>query len=238
MKEMEVLRNWHLIVGAAGGIGQEIARILSIEGHIAIGVDAHEQSVPELAEHIIASLPESGFHWLSDLIKRRGLPCGVAFAHGFYQRWSLEDYDRNKYEQVLSSNFDSTFWLLKELVPRLAKARGGRIVVIGSQAAATGGLDPVYAASKAASVALVKSIAREYARYGILVNIVAPGPIETPMAFNAMPVGRIQYYRETIPIGRFVTPAEVAETVVFLLTSKQGGINGATIDIDGGLVRR
>lgn len=230
--------DWHLVIGARGCIGKVISSQLTTLGYRVKGVDAvnHEEKSDDGI--ITARLPEDGFGWMDALIDQAGLPVGVVCAQGVYGRWSIQSYDQERFNEVLASNFSATFWLLHKLVPAMASHHGGRIVVIGSQAGATGGADPLYAASKAACVALIKSIAREYGEFGITANVISPGPVDTEMAKRAMTSERIEHYKHIIPIRRMMYASEIAEVCTFLLTSTQCAINGATIDVDGGLVRR
>ena len=116
-------------------------------------------------------------------------------------------------------------------------ARGfGRVVLIGSSAGITGAGAappplPGYAASKAGAMALVKSIAAEYAGSGVTANALAPTLIDTGM------LGTLDAdYRSSIPVGRYGTPAEVAALVVFLCSGHAGYITGEIVDINGGFL--
>ncbi len=229
---------WYLVIGACGGIGQEVVKRLTEVAHKVVGVDVTEKSSANSWQYIIAKIPESGFGWLDILIKTHGAPCGVVFAQGVYKRIHLEEYNQNNFDEILSSNYSAVFWSLQMIIPRMVIGGGGNVVVISSQAGATGGADPVYASAKAACNALVKSIAREYGKSNISINVVSPGPVNTNMAFSAMSTDLITRYKNSIPIGRFSEAVEVADIVNYLLVSSKGAINGTTIDIDGGLVRR
>jgi NAD(P)-dependent dehydrogenase (short-subunit alcohol dehydrogenase family) len=140
-------------------------------------------------------------------------------------------------ELTISENFLATAVVVQLVLDAMVKAGGGRIVLVTSQASTAGGTDALYAAAKAGLVALVKSVAREFSRFGVLCNAVSPGPVDTPMATVMGPELR-RDYEHRIPIGRFASPSEVGEVIVFLLMMEGGAISGATIDVDGGLIRR
>ncbi|MCW5770169.1 MAG: SDR family oxidoreductase [Rhodospirillaceae bacterium] len=112
----------------------------------------------------------------------------------------------------------------------------GRIVAISSAAAQIGGYrgSADYIASKAAVIALIKVAARQAAAQGITANSVAPGPIETPMFREAVPVGGEGPMLAHVPLGRMGQPEEVAAAIAFLATPEAAYITGSTIDVNGG----
>lgn len=230
---------WALIAGVNGGIGRATVERLLGQNVPVIGLD-RTLEVPEgLLDYHQVDLGnrQQVEAVLRDISGPRGNPTYVVLAMGTYLRKSLDDYSYEEARATFADNFWSAFLVLKMLMPKLRNAGGARVVCVGSQASVTGGLDIPYAASKAALTAMIKSLAREYAGDGLRFNCVNPGPVDTPMA-DAMGDERRKFYEERIPIGRFVTADEVAEAIVWLLTSDGNGINGAAIDIDGGLVRR
>ena len=226
-----------VLTGACGGIGTAIARRLAGNYQI-LGID-RESSGDWRGDFLRLNLnSEAAVETASAEIVGRKVPISaLIFAAGTYRRYPIARYDLASLNEIMWDNFTSIFFLLKGLLPHMVENGGGRIVLISSQAGATGGLDAGYAASKAAAVALMKSVAREFGPFGIRCNAVSPGPVTTPMA-DVMGDARKEYYAHSIPIGRLGTADEVAEVVAFLATSAVDGLNGATIDVDGGLVRR
>ncbi len=145
-------------------------------------------------------------------------------------RMKVEDWDA-----VLSVNLKSAFLCSKEAVKIMAKQRYGRIVNISSVVAFTGNPGQVnYSASKAGLVGLTKTIALEYASRGITCNAVAPGFIQTAMT-DKLPEDIKKKMLESIPLGRFGTPEDVAEAVVFLASPQAGYITGHVIHVNGGM---
>ncbi|RME63918.1 MAG: 3-oxoacyl-[acyl-carrier-protein] reductase [Nitrospirae bacterium] len=145
-------------------------------------------------------------------------------------RMKVEDWDA-----VLSVNLKSAFLCSKEAVKIMAKQRYGRIVNISSVVAFTGNPGQVnYSASKAGLVGLTKTIALEYASRGITCNAVAPGFIQTAMT-DKLPEDIKKKMLESIPLGRFGTPEDVAEAVIFLASPQAGYITGHVIHVNGGM---
>jgi 3-oxoacyl-[acyl-carrier protein] reductase len=119
----------------------------------------------------------------------------------------------------------------------MKRRRSGRIVNLASLAAKVGGVfaGANYAASKAGVVCLTKSLAKQLAKYGVTVNAVAPGVIETDMTRDFPDEVQTNFLRQ-IPLGRYGQPDEVAAAVAFLVSDEAGYITGATIDVNGGLL--
>ena len=142
--------------------------------------------------------------------------------------------DQDKAEAVMQVNYFAFARIARAVVRPMMRARHGRIVAIGSvigQLASQG--NAAYAASKAALLAYVKTLAIESARRGVTVNYVAPGFVDTEMmapfaAYRQPTEGRI-------PAGRFAQPSEIAAVVGFLCSREAGYVNGAAIPVDGGL---
>lgn len=142
--------------------------------------------------------------------------------------------DQDKAEAVMQVNYFAFARIARAVVRPMMRARAGRIVAIGSvigQLASQG--NAAYAASKAALLAYVKSLAIESARRGVTVNYVAPGFVDTDM------MAPFADYRKPtegrIPAGRFAKPREIAAVVAFLASPEASYVNGAYIPVDGGL---
>lgn len=149
---------------------------------------------------------------------------------GVFLRMSVDDFD-----QVLATNLRGTFLVIKAFARAMAKARGGRIVNIGSVVGLTGNAGQVnYAASKAGLVGLSKSLAQELAARAITVNVVAPGFIRTDMT-AAVPQEHQQAMLATIPLGRVGEARDVAAAVAFLCSDAASYITGQTLVVDGGM---
>ncbi|MGH7539540.1 MAG: 3-oxoacyl-[acyl-carrier-protein] reductase [Gemmatimonadota bacterium] len=141
-----------------------------------------------------------------------------------------------EWEEVLRTNLSGAFYMIRAATRGMMKRREGRIVNISSVVALTGNRGQSnYAASKAALVALTKSVAQELASRGVLANVVAPGFIETDMT-AALPHDVQQGMLSRIPLGRFGTPQDVARAVRFLVGPAATYITGQVVVVDGGMV--
>jgi 3-oxoacyl-[acyl-carrier protein] reductase len=136
---------------------------------------------------------------------------------------------------VIDTNLTATWRLAKRVVPKMMKARWGRIVLVSSVGAYIGAPGQAnYAASKAGLIGLARSIAREYGPRGITANVVAPGPIDTDM-LASMPEDRRAALGSQVPVGRIGSVEEVAAAVTFLASEPAAYITGAVVPVDGGL---
>jgi len=145
---------------------------------------------------------------------------------------SFEDYAPEEWEQVFRVNVRGPALLTQAIWPHMVNQGGGKIVCIGSIAGRMGGLraGPHYTASKGAIHAFVKWAARKGAPFGIYVNGIAPGPIDTPMIANQ------GYTAEGIPLGRLGQPEDIAMAVVFLASQASNFITGQILDVNGGIL--
>ena len=144
------------------------------------------------------------------------------------------DYPVEEWERVLRINLTSQFLCCRALAPHMAKGKYGRIVNIASIAGKEGNPNAVaYSASKAGVIALTKSLGKELARTGILVNCVTPAAAKTAI-FDQMTEEHIGYMLSKIPMNRFVTVEEIAALVCWLASEDCSFSTGAVFDISGG----
>lgn len=141
----------------------------------------------------------------------------------------LEEAD---WEKVIDVSLNSFFFLNKAFLPHMIQQRWGRIITMASVSGEAGQRGQTnYAAAKGALISASKSLARELARKGILVNVVSPGLIATDMS-QSVPVNEVL---PLIPLGRFGQPEEVAKAVAFLASDDASYINGTVLQVNGGL---
>jgi NAD(P)-dependent dehydrogenase (short-subunit alcohol dehydrogenase family) len=245
-------RRTAVVTGAGGpaGIGRVTARLLAEHGwHVALvdinaeGLDvveaelrdaghtdvlavttdiASESSVREAFDRFDAELPP-----VVGLVNLAGIACPTP----------LHECDLKEFERVMAVNVTGSFLMLKAAAPRMMQQGAGRIVNTSSITAFDGGgtfSKGVYATAKAAVLGMCRGAARELGPYGITVNVLAPGPIDTEIMGGRLTEDRKASMSAGIPLGRVGQPAEIAETIAFLLSDGAAYINGATIQIDGG----
>jgi 3-oxoacyl-[acyl-carrier protein] reductase len=136
---------------------------------------------------------------------------------------------------VLDTNLTGGFRVAKRAVPKMMRARWGRIIFLGSVVGSVGQAGQAnYAASKAGLVGLARSLAREFASRNITVNVVAPGPVATDM-FAAVDDSMRDAITEAVPLGRMAEPDEIAAAISFLASDAAGYITGVVLPVDGGL---
>lgn len=146
-------------------------------------------------------------------------------------KMSIPEWDR-----VMAVNIRGAFLCCHFAVPRMIERGGGAIVSISSIAVKIGSLvaGSHYVISKAGIVGLTKILAREVAEYGIRVNAVAPGRIDTPMIWE-VPAEVNEAYKNAIPLKRLGRPEDIADGILFLLSEKASYITGVVLDINGGV---
>jgi NAD(P)-dependent dehydrogenase (short-subunit alcohol dehydrogenase family) len=144
------------------------------------------------------------------------------------------DYPLDAWRQVIDVNLNGLFHCCREVVPLMRAAGYGRIVNIASVAGKDGNPNAsAYSASKAAVIALTKSMGKELADTGVRVNCVTPAAVKTAI-FEQMSEQHIQFMLSKIPMGRFGTPDEVAALVAWLCTEECSFSTGAVFDLSGG----
>ena len=158
---------------------------------------------------------------------------------GIYRIAAVEDIADEDWARMFAVHVNGTFYTCRAVLPGMIAARSGAIVNMSSLHAVRGQANAAhYAAAKGAIIGLTKSIAREKGPLGIRANAVAPGPIDTPLWRGAVPPDEIDAVMakrsEIIPMGRLGAPAEVAQTIVHLLSPAASYITGQVVTIDGG----
>jgi NAD(P)-dependent dehydrogenase (short-subunit alcohol dehydrogenase family) len=139
------------------------------------------------------------------------------------------------WDRVIDTNLTGTYRVTRRAVPKMIRARRGRIILVSSVVAMTGSAGQAnYAASKAGMIGFARSLAREIGSRGVTVNVVAPGFTETDMT-AALSEARRADITAAVPLQRMASPAEVASAVTWLASDGAGYVTGAVIPVDGGL---
>jgi 3(or 17)beta-hydroxysteroid dehydrogenase len=229
-----------LVTGASGAIGAAIAQAIDAEGATAIRSDL---TGPGDVRHALDVTAESDWRRLAAVIaETAGRLDGLVNAAGIVAIGTVEDTDFATWRQVMAINLDGTFLGCKYALP-LLKIGGGSIVNISSVSGLVGGHNlAAYNASKGGVRLLTKSVALHGARLKppVRCNSVHPAFIEGPMAEGMIaqfrdPARAREKLAASVPLGRFGTPAEVAELAVYLLSDESAFVTGAEFVLDGGL---
>ncbi|MEA3135456.1 MAG: 3-oxoacyl-[acyl-carrier protein] reductase [Gammaproteobacteria bacterium] len=236
-----------LVTGAASGLGKGIAIAFAREGANVIAADKVEEvraaevlagirghggealfvQTDVSSETSVRSMADAAltrFGRVDILVNNAGI-----FTESLIENMPVDDWDR-----VVNTNLRGTFLCTRALIGQMLDRGDGRIINIASQIGQIGGRSVGhYAASKAGIIGLTKSLAREVSTRGVLVNAIAPGPIETPMLDDESEEWRSAKFAE-LPIGRFGTVDEVTPTAVLLASAEGSYYVGQTLGPNGG----
>ena len=226
-----------LVTGAASGIGRACARRLAIEGLHVAAVDLQTALLDDIADEVVSvhTLDVTDYDAVAATVAEIGGVDVVVNSAGIVGPqvpiWEmpLEDWER-----TLAVNLTGTFNTIKATIGGMRERGWGRIVNIASIAGKEGNPNMVgYSASKAGVIGLTKSVGKEAATDGVLVNAVAPAVIATPMNADTTPEV-LEYMLARIPMGRLGLVDEVAELVSWLSSDACSFSTGAVYDISGG----
>lgn len=226
-----------LVTGGSRGIGLACARAFAAAGD-RVAVTSSSTPIDEeglLTVKCDVTDPEQVDAAVAQVEDQLG-PVEVLVANaGITRDGLLVRMPEDDFHAVLDTNLTATWRLAKRIVPKMMKARWGRIIVVSSVGAYLGAPGQTnYAASKAGLIGLARSIAREYGPRGITANVIAPGPIATDM-LDAMPEDRRDQLASQVPVGRIGQVDEVAAAVRFLASDDAAYITGAVLPVDGGI---
>lgn len=230
------------VTGGAKGIGAAIARRLAADGALVTIADLDIAAAQALAQEIAArAVPLDvtdparvaavmAEHGPFDILVNNA---GVD-QHAFFTRTSPDDWRR-----LIAINLESVFATTHSALPAMQSAGFGRLINIASEAGRLGSRGgAVYAAAKGGVIAFTRSIARENGSKGITANVIAPGPIDTPLLRQALEQGGdklLQFMTGATLAGRLGTPEEVAAAVAFLASAEAGFITGEVLGVSGGM---
>jgi len=237
-----------MVTGASGPIGAAIAAALAGEGMVvAVGYRTRAAEAEQVAEDIRAA-GRLALAVRIDVTNRDSVDRAVAAvedahgavevlvsnagitADGLVAQMSLEQW-----RAPLEIGLDGTFTLVRRVVPEMMRSRWGRIVAISSVVGLSGSAGQTnYGAAKAGLVGFTRALARELAPRSITANVVAPGPIATPLLEKAG-AARVQVITDAVPLRRLGRPEEVGGAVAFLCSDIAAYVTGAVIPVDGGL---
>ncbi|MGH6633291.1 SDR family NAD(P)-dependent oxidoreductase [Sphingopyxis sp.] len=226
-----------LVTGAGSGIGLATARRLAADGARVLSVDRAG------AVDVVADVTEPGIN--ARLVAEAeaqlgGLDIIVACA-GITGMQMLDGHGDEFFDTMMAVNVTAVFRLMRDAMPPLKRSPHGRIILIGSVMSSFGEAGmTAYSASKHAVLGMTRSVAAEVGAFGITVNCIQPGAIDTPMtapAFTAMPEFK-QRWIEKASLGRLGQPEDIADVAAFLASDDARFMSGHGLFVDGGATQR
>jgi 3-oxoacyl-[acyl-carrier protein] reductase len=233
------------VTGSTRGIGRCIAETLHAAGaNVAVigrakeSADAVATAIGERARGFACDVTDSGSlrRAIADCESTLG-PIDILVNNAGVTRDNLLiRLSEQDWNDVLTANLTAAFVSTQAVIKGMMKRRYGRIVNVTSIVGITGNKGQAnYAASKAGLIGFTKSVAKEYAARGVLVNCVAPGFIDTDMT-AALPEATRSALLESIPLGRLGAPVDVAGAILFLASDLAAYVTGQTLIVDGGMI--
>jgi 2-dehydro-3-deoxy-L-rhamnonate dehydrogenase (NAD+) len=244
MNQLDLAGRHAVITGGAAGLGLAIARRLLSSGATLTLWDRDAQALARAAAELGAGVytvaVDVGDHASvvravqQTLVHAPAVDVLVNSAGVTGPNVKVWDYPPEAWQQVMQVNLNGLFHCCREIVPLMRARNYGRIVNIASVAGKDGNPNAsAYSASKAAVIALTKSLGKELADTGVRVNCVTPAAVRTAI-FDQMSAEHIAFMLSKIPMGRFGTPEEVAAMVGWLCTEECSFSTGAVFDLSGG----
>jgi NAD(P)-dependent dehydrogenase (short-subunit alcohol dehydrogenase family) len=241
-----------VITGAAKGIGLGCARVLGAAGAAIAGLDLDQaglhdalqplQSHDVTAEGYVANVGQAAdvTDAIDQVVKRFGRIDILVNNAGTHDGKGTEEASASDWDRIITNNLKSVFLITRAALPYL-KASRGSIVNMGSMVGLVGqAKSAAYSASKGGIAALTKNMALDFAPYGIRVNCVCPGWVETPLVnawFSLQPdeTASRAYVNSIHPLGRIASADEIGNVVLFLASDQASFVTGVAIPVDGGV---
>ncbi|MCF3653574.1 MAG: 3-oxoacyl-ACP reductase FabG [Aigarchaeota archaeon] len=235
-----------IVTGAGQGIGREIALQLAASGAKVALIDVSDKIFDVLEEikgrggdglaiKCDVSSWDDAHKAVGQVLEKYGRIDILVNNAGIAPFKPLAVMSEQDWDKVLDINLKGVFNFTRAVLPKMIEQRYGKIISISSAIGSVVGFPNAahYAASKAGIAGFTRALALEVAQYGINVNSIAPGPIETP-ALQSLGKEALEQLKHAIPLGRLGKPEDVANLVLFLASDKSSFITGQNIIIDGG----
>lgn len=243
-----------LVTGGASGIGLECSRAFAAKGAEVVVSDLNDEDVQNQASRLLdeglnvhplvidvadQSSIDGGFAWCDEKLAQLDILVTCA---GIGSTMKIPEQDWALWRHVLDVNLMGTFFCVQAAIERMStQSGGGRIVCIASDAGVNGGgglvVDTPYAASKAATLSMVKSVARELSGGNIRINALSPGPTDSPFMAKVSPELKTRI-AAAIPVGRMGRPSDMAAAILFLCSDEAEFVYGSAMDVNGGSIFR
>jgi 3-oxoacyl-[acyl-carrier protein] reductase len=250
MNKQDLTGRVAIVTGASTGIGRWSAIALA-ECGAAVAINYHRnQAGAEETKRIIEEASGRAIIIQADVSMKKGAQSVVEEARAklgpidilvnnagdLIQRCSLLDFSEETWDRVINLNFKSVLLCSQAAMREMMERKGGTIINVGSIAGHHGGGPgaAVYAAAKAGVMCLTKGLAKELAPFGVRVNGVAPGVIETPFHERMSTPELLKQFVTAIPLGRLGTAEECGRVIAFLASDAASYIHGEMIEINGG----
>ena len=228
-----------LVTGASRGIGKTIAKSLQSYGNAYVTA-RNEEKLKEFGNemYFVCDLSkEEDLLKLGDFIQEKKIDILVNNA-GEYTYCGIEDTEISKLNEMLSINLKAPIYLMHSAIPHMKKNKFGRVINIGSISGVMGeAYASMYSATKAGLIGLSKATGLELAEFGITVNTINPGWVDTELGKSSIEDSEFseEEILESVPQRRFVKPEEIAGLVKYLISEEAKGITGQSINICAGL---
>ncbi|WP_321818166.1 MULTISPECIES: SDR family NAD(P)-dependent oxidoreductase [unclassified Paraburkholderia] len=228
-----------VVTGAAGGIGRAICDAFAASGARTVNWDrvSGETASPHAPRHVAVDVtrPETVEAALAATLKEFGRIDFLVNNAGFAgSTVPLDAYSPAEWQRIVEVNLLGTYHVCRHVVPVMRKTGAGRIVNVASLAGKEGTPNAsAYSAAKAGVIALTKSLGKELAQAGVLVNAIAPAAVDTPLLAQMSPA-HVQTMIDKSPMGRLGTVEEVAGLALWLCSDSCSFSTGATFDLSGG----
>jgi len=249
--ELQLRGRVAVVTGGSRGIGRAIVELLSelgahvvvnyVKGHAAaeaVATAARGRAVQAISVQADVARPLEAQQLIAAAIEHFKRVDILVCNAGIWEGAQLEEMSEELWDRTIDINLKGTWTVCRAVVSQMKKQRAGKIVILTSTAGQRGEANySNYAASKGAQIAFTKSLAEELGEWGINVNAVAPGWVDTEMTQEALgDAKRREAIAATIPLGKIATAEDIAAPVAFLCSDWARHITGEILNVNGGSV--
>ena len=228
-----------LITGATKGIGRSIADVLISIGGNVFATGRNENLLKDFQNYCVCDLATvEGIKKLGEYIKSKSIDVLINNAGEYLYTPALNGFNLESLEHITRLNLGAPLYLISQAVPYMKEKGFGRIVNIGSISGVMGEANAsLYSATKAGLIGATKALGLELAEYGITVNTINPGWVDTDLGNSSCSDSEFsrEEILECIPQKRFVAPSEIAGMVKYLISEEAKGVTGQSINLCAGL---